>query len=138
MHRCLRAPRNPCTTRPVRTALAPCGTQTVTREHFKRLGLIIFQLPFAYCSVSQSGYCRYAEHLSISVGLQGAGLLRQHPELCACDSAPQWGWDACRVAPDKHGVCISNIQTAAMREADPGFCKLARQCVEGAAAAQEY
>ena len=135
MHRCLRAPRNPCTTRPVRTALAPCGTQSVTREHFKRLGLIIFQLPFAYCTVSQSGYCRYAEHLSISVGLQGAGLLRQHPELCACDKTPQWGWEACHAAPDEHGVCITSIQTAAMREADPGFCKLARQCLQGAAAA---
>ena len=97
----------------------------------------IFQLPFAYCSVSQSGYCRYAEHLSISVGLQGDGLLRRHPELCACDRTPQWGWEACHAArpPGQHGFCITTIQTAAMREADPGFCKLARQCVEGAAAA---
>ena len=100
-----------------------------------QLGLVIFQLPFAYCTVSQSGYCRYAEHLSISVGLQGDGLLRRHPELCACDRTPQWGWEACHAAPDEHGVCITSIQTAAMREADPGFCKLAQQCVEGAAAA---
>ena len=56
--------RPPCPHRP-----APRDTQTVTREHFARLGLVIFQLPFAYCTVSQSGYCRYAEHLSISVGL---------------------------------------------------------------------
>ena len=111
----------------------------MTKEHFKRLSLIIFQLPFAYCSVSQSGYCRYAEHLSVSVGLQGAELLRHHLELCACDSAPEWGWEACRVAPaplrGEHGGCITSIQTAAMREADPGFCKLARLCLEGAAAA---
>ena len=107
----------------------------MTREHLTRLGLVIFQLPFAYCTVSQSGYCRYAEHLSISMGLQGDGLLRQHPELCACDKTPQWGWEACHAAPDEHGVCITSIQTAAMREADPGFCKLARLCLQGAAAA---
>lgn len=107
----------------------------MTRGHFTRLGLVIFQLPFAYCSVSQSGFCRYAEHLSISVGLLGDGLLRHHPELCGCDKAPQRGWEACNAQPDEHAICITSIQTVAMRKADPGFCKLARQCVEGFAAA---
>ena len=94
----------------------------------------IFAVPFAYCSVSSTGYCRYAEHLSISVGMMGDGLLQQHPELCGCDGAPQWGWEACHTSPGA-SPCITPIQTGRMNYVDPGFCKLARKCMDAAAAA---
>ena len=85
----------------------------------------------------QTGYCRYAEHLALSVRLQGEGLLRRHPELCACDATPTWGWEACPTThlPNRSTwTCITGNQTDAARAADPGFCQLSRQCLRALAA----
>ena len=111
-------------------------TETVTRAHFEREGLVIFQQPLAYCTVSENGYCRYAEHLAISLQLLGDDLLTRHPELCACEQAPCWGWEfACR--PDNtSGTCITPIQPVPSRAVDPGHCQLAQRCLRGLAAAR--
>jgi hypothetical protein len=136
--------RDPCAPAPYcrgkprpHAPVAPSRGAALTRDHFAREGLITFALPFAYCTVSQTGYCRYAEHLALSVRLQGEGLLRRHPELCACDATPTWGWEACPTShlPNRSTwTCITGNQTDAARAADPGFCQLSRQCLRALAA----
>ena len=92
------------------------------RAILENANIAIVQVKIAYASFSVHGYCRYAEHLSITLEVVGPKLLREHPALCPCKAAAP---TACPQAPKQ---CIDQIQTNPMKAVDPGFCNLARLC----------
>ena len=77
----------------------------------------------AYATLSVDGKVRYAEHLSNSLDVYGPGLLRDYPTVCPCNPLAS---TSCEGNLSKR--CIKQIQTMAMKAADPGFCKLSRLC----------
>ena len=97
----------------------------VTRFHLEHRGLRVQQQQMAYCTVSRTGHCRLAEHLAISLALEGPGLLTRFPQASACGRTPVWGWDKCQLDRSRNGACITNFQTEPAKLSDPGFCKLA-------------
>ena len=98
--------------------------ETYQRAILEKANVTIFRVKLAYATVSVDGQARYAEHLSNALDIYGPGLLRDYPAVCPCNaSAPT----SCAQG-DASKRCIPHIQTAAMRSADPGFCKLARLC----------
>eukprot|EP00964_Phaeocystis_antarctica_P029213 scaffold16473_cov64-Phaeocystis_antarctica.AAC.1 len=98
--------------------------ETYQRAILEKANVTIFRVKLAYATVSVDGQARYAEHVSNALDIYGPGLLRDYPAVCPCNaSAPT----SCAQG-DASKWCIPHIQTAAVRSADPGFCKLARLC----------
>ena len=97
-----------------------------------RFGLAAIMLVFlgrALAGLAGWGWLRSVEYVGaglipLSVLLLTEGLLRRHPELCACDATPTWGWEACPTThlPNRSTwTCITGNQTDEARAADPGL-----------------
>ena len=99
--------------------IVPETYQRAILEHAK---VSFVRVKMAYATLSVDGKARYAEHLSNALDVYGPGLLRDYPTVCPCHEAST----SCEGNLSKR--CIDQIQTMAMKAADPGYCKLSRLC----------